>query len=94
MNNSIFSKPYYIDFMLEWKVFQNNEWIESNTIRRKTLKEINYFMDIKNINSNNNSYTIKGCRINNSSLKWETLVCTNYTNKNINTINENLLLLQ
>ena len=57
-------------YMLEWKVFDNGEWRESNTLIRKTLKEINNFIDENNLTLQDNDYRIRGWR----NGKWETLV--------------------
>jgi hypothetical protein len=64
-NSSVFD-----EFMLEWKVFINGEWKESNTLIKKTLKEINNFIDENNLTMYDNDYRIKGWR----NGKWETLV--------------------
>ena len=64
-NYSAFDK-----FMLEWKVFIDGEWNESNTLIEKTLKDINNFIEEKNLTMKENDYSIKGWR----NGKWETLV--------------------
>ena len=64
-NHSIFTK-----FMLEWKKFDNDEWIEENTLIRKTLKEIYNFIDKNSLNLKDNDYRIMGYR----NGKWEKLV--------------------
>lgn len=58
------------NFMLEWKVFENGEWKESNTLLRKNLNEINSFVDTNNLTIRYNDYKISGMR----NGKWETLV--------------------
>ena len=62
---SVFEK-----FMLEWKVFENGKFIESNTTIAKSLKEINDFIEQNNLSIKDNDYTIKGFK----NRKWETLV--------------------
>lgn len=61
------------EYMLEWKVFDNGEWKESNTLIRKTLKEINNFIDENNLTLQDNDYRIRGWR----NGEWETLVSKN-----------------
>ena len=65
-----FNENYSVfdEFMLEWKVFDNGEWKESNTLIKKTLKEIINFIDENNLQDND--YRIRGWR----NGKWETLV--------------------
>jgi hypothetical protein len=62
---SVFEK-----LMLEWKVFENGKFIESNTKIAKTLKEINDFIEENNLSVKDNDYTIKGFHKG----KWETLI--------------------
>jgi len=57
------------DFMLEWKVFSNGEFISLNTLMEKSLKELNNFIYDNNL-IRDNEYTIKGFR----NGKWETLI--------------------
>lgn len=66
-----FNENYSVfdEFMLEWKVFDNGEWKESNTLIKKTLKEIINFIDENNLTLDND-YRIRGWR----NGKWETLV--------------------
>lgn len=64
-NKSVFDK-----FMLEYDVFDGDIWKESNTLIKKTLKEINNFIDENDLNIFDNNYKIKGWR----NGKWETLV--------------------
>ena len=72
LNWKQFNENYSVfdEFMLEWKVFDNGEWKESNTLIKKTLKEINKFIDENNLTLQDNDYKIRGWRNN----KWETLV--------------------
>jgi hypothetical protein len=57
-----FNENYSVfdEFMLEWKVFDNGEWKESNTLIKKTLKEINNFIDENNLTLQDNDYRIRG----------------------------------
>jgi hypothetical protein len=66
----VIKESKFDEYMLEWKVFDNGEWRESNTLIKKTLKEINNFIDENNLTLQDNDYRIRGWR----NGKWETLV--------------------